>query len=191
MEKSVDAMMGSQESTREEFERFANTLVHLGDSAVANPTKGERPDYSEWWSVEDPNCVIDNLLASLTQVGAQFRSVSAVMMEQQITERNEVLDALREYLGVFKTLPTMFKVHDSAWHDLQVAQTKEATLPPGTVEKLMEKCQIVSNVVLAELRHIHESMVIDFREMMRAYVQARVEQHHKMASVWEAALESL
>lgn len=187
LEKAFDSVMNNELSTSNDLSKVSQQLIKFGESGSSNASKGEKPDYHEWWT-QDRH--MDGLMDSLTQVGSRIQEVSNEMRAQLENDRDQVSDALREYMGILKTLPGIVKAHDSVLNDFNSASQKE-TVPAEQKEELREQVNIVGNMVLAEFRHIHENIVYDFKEILRGHAEAKAARHRKLAEIWESMISEL
>jgi hypothetical protein len=46
----------------------------------------------------------------------------------------------------------------------------------------------VCNVLLAEFRHFHETLVTDLKQIVETFIQQQVVHHQQLASTWQALL---
>jgi len=164
----------------ESYDKFSERFKRCADPTVFQ--ESERPAYEPWWDDGTPNA-LTSVLNTLGTVGEGITQISALTKEQETHDRGHVLGFLREYHGLLKTVSAVNKQHDSAWEEYSSAAKKEAT-PPNVLEDLKRKAETTSSVVLAEYRHLHESLVDDMNHAMSEFIAQQTYYHSRASELW-------
>lgn len=147
------------------YEKMAQVLMQF-----SGPTSGA-PEYSEWWDGGRSAGEFTGLLMSLARFGSGVERIARMITKHQELQGVTILEFLKEYSGLAKTLPSLSKVVKRASADQSEADG-----------------DTTSGIMLAELRFFHESLIADFRRLVSVFIQEQISFHRQAADTWESLL---
>jgi hypothetical protein len=130
--------------------------------------------FHTWWNTQEA-CPVNKLMHSLAELGAGMENVAIMMNMHNEVQMGSLVQALDEFSNLVKAIPTV--AHGGKWTD---ALLTGADSPVDAVT--------VSNVLLAEFRHFHETLVTDLKQIVETFIQQQVAHHHQLAETWQALL---
>ncbi|EDQ90908.1 uncharacterized protein MONBRDRAFT_31764 [Monosiga brevicollis MX1] len=170
-----DALLMQHHVAAEHLTKLADTMGKLGEAAT-------RPSYAPWWEEQSP-AEMDNMMDRMAYVGDNIRTLAAQIAEQEENDRRDFLGFLRHEQGLLKALQPVYKQHDHLYADYNSAQGKDGQV--DQVDNLRQTCEKATSVVMAEMRHLHESLLNDIHASMKLHIENQVAYHQRLAAVWE------
>jgi sorting nexin-9/18/33 len=99
------------------------------------------------------------------------------------------LDVLKEYLGLMQDFPDLVEVHRGAMRKVRDADKmkEEGRIDIVDADQVTTRSDTVSNVVLAEIYHFQHERVVDFRDLFKSLLGAKIQFYKEIVHKLEMA----
>jgi len=161
------------ESMGTHFQELSASYQKMSETVKTFDAVADGLRFKTWWSTED-SCPVNELMGSLANLGTTMEHVGIMMSQHNEVQMGSLISALNEYSSLVKAIPTV--AHGLKWKE---------DVNAGATDPM-----VVSNVVLSEFRHFHETLGTDLKLIVETFIQQQVAYHRQIASTWESLLPS-
>ena len=117
---------------------------------------------------------MNELMGNLSNLGTTMEHVAIMMSQHNEVQMGSLISALNEYSSLVKAIPTV--AHGVKWREEPSA---------GGADPM-----VISNVVLSEFRHFHETLGKDLKLIVETFIQQQVAYHRQVSPMSTAAFRS-
>jgi len=174
LQQQLESWNGSAEVMGNHWAELAQSYTTMSDEVKRFEEISVNQNFKTWWSKAEL-CPVKKLMTSLSELGSGMENVAIMMKQHNEVQMGSLVQALDEYSNLVKQIPTV--THGPKW--------KESLLVQGEGEA---DVATVSNVLLAEFRHFHETLVTDLKQIVGTFIQQQVAYHQQLASTWQSLL---
>mmetsp|Transcript_29280 Transcript_29280/g.76732 ORF Transcript_29280/g.76732 Transcript_29280/m.76732 type:complete len:531 (+) Transcript_29280:258-1850(+) len=171
------------------FHGLATAFDKMGVALMqfSGPTSGQ-PRYNEWWDGGRADGDFTGVLMSLARFGSGIERIAAMMREHQEQHSITLLEFLKHYSELTKSLPALTKpTPHKRGSSERASPTKHAgAAAAGHADETDDADGVTKQILLAEIRYFHEQLIKDFQALIHDFIQEQISFHRQAADTWES-----
>eukprot|EP00045_Choanoeca_perplexa_P014387 m.169058 g.169058 ORF g.169058 m.169058 type:complete len:519 (-) comp16662_c0_seq1:1788-3344(-) len=119
------------------------------------------------------------LAQAFIMASGEIEDIAELWGSQPVNDQIPWMEGLKEYTGLLSQFSGCISSSRSASVRLdEITNNEDAD--PVEKEAVTKRCNIIHSLTLCEMAHFHEQRRADFRDMVKAYLQAKIEFHNKI-----------
>ncbi|XP_038623330.1 sorting nexin-33 isoform X2 [Tachyglossus aculeatus] len=124
----------------------------------------------------DPPYSSDALNGAISHTGKTYEAVGEMFAEQPKNDLFQMLDTLTLYQGLLSNFPDIIHLQKGAFAKVKESQrmSDEGKMDQDEADGIRKRCRVVGFALQAEMNHFHERRVLDFKQMMQAYLKQQI-----------------
>ncbi|XP_003382576.1 PREDICTED: sorting nexin-33-like [Amphimedon queenslandica] len=130
------------------------------------------------------------LTRAINYTADMYKQIGDLYNNQPKYDMLPAMDVLKEYLGLIQEFPDVHDIHKGAASKVRDCERmkEEGRIDFMEASDITARSEKVSSIVLAEVYHFQRERVVDFREMMKAMLQAQINFYKEITGKLESAL---
>eukprot|EP00730_Choanoeca_flexa_P012796 TRINITY_DN4629_c0_g1_i1.p1 TRINITY_DN4629_c0_g1~~TRINITY_DN4629_c0_g1_i1.p1 ORF type:complete len:518 (+),score=134.40 TRINITY_DN4629_c0_g1_i1:96-1649(+) len=126
------------------------------------------------------------LAGAFAMAAGEIEGIAELWANQPVHDQIPWMEGLKEYAGLVTQFSGCISSSRSASVRLDEIQNNEEA-SPDEKDAVKKRCDIIHSLTLCEMAHFHEQRRSDFKDMMKAYLQAKIDFHNKIVQKLESA----
>lgn len=138
----------------------------------------------------ETNQYCDNLTRAIEDTSAAYHEIAEMHTAQPKRDMLPTLDRIKEYLGILQEFPDVVDIHKGALSKVRDCERmkEEGRIDFMEASDITSRAEKVSVVVMAEMYHFHRERVVDFRDMMKFFLQEQIDFYKRITARLESSL---
>ncbi|XP_068725704.1 sorting nexin-33-like isoform X1 [Montipora capricornis] len=163
-----------QGSYRTEFKKIGSTFLSLSSA----------------FAVDEDSDSSRRLTEAVGYTGKTYDDVGEMFAEQPQNDFIPLIEGLKEYSGMLGTYPDILQVHKGTIGKVKECQrlNEEEKMEYAVFQEICARADTITNVSFAEMSHLHDQKVTDFKNMMQHFLQEQISFHHRVIQKLEDSL---
>ncbi|XP_013380502.1 sorting nexin lst-4 isoform X2 [Lingula anatina] len=158
---------------KREFQKIGNSITNLASSFEMADESYSAP-----------------LTDAIKYTGKTYDEIGGLFEQQPKFDSYSVIETLHEYKGILQAFPEVLTTHKAAMTKVRECQKsqEEGKMSESDYQAVVQRGDIVSYSVLAEINHFQHERAVDYKMMFQNYLKAQIEFHKKITTKLEEAL---